>query len=69
MEVVNLYKMAQDIIEQKNKFKARYDNAIQSTYNKLDYEIWLEHIMEMEDYYVEMCMLYQDDIRADVLEW
>lgn len=61
--MVNLYKMGQEILKAKEKYR-------QSNVNKFDYELQEISILEMEEVYIETCKLFNDyDPDDPVLSW
>jgi hypothetical protein len=67
--MVNLYKIAQEIIKEKQEFFAKYGGLKESQYNKLNLEQWEEQIIEKEEYYLKLCHEYGDEPLEEVLIW
>lgn len=66
---MNLFKMKNDLIQAKENFRKQYQGLGESQYNKLDYELHEEYILEMQEHYINMCNLYNDLPCQKAMAW
>jgi hypothetical protein len=66
---VNLYNIGQNVIAEKQKFNSNYLGLFESQYDKNNKELWHDHIIEMENFYINMCYIYDSEPLELVLNW